>query len=354
MHFYPPQTIVSPLTLIRRERFLPAPGEILVRGGEKVDPIHIIGRARLPGEFRIANVAKELHVPVSAVKRYLKVKHNEEVTQGQVLARSGLGRRACRSPISGQVKRSSGGRLLIQAPPQTVEVRAGYYGTVARTISNHGIVIQVSGALIQGAWGNGQEGFGVLRLMTTDRDKAIKAHSIDAAARGFILVGGSHIGQEALERAVELQVRGIITGGIAPELLQEAKKAVFPVVVTEGIGIIPMSLQIFELLSTHNGREVVLDGRFRSGWEHLRPEIIIPLPAEPGTDQLKPQDIPLKAGDRVRAVRAPHLGLTGTILDLPTVNMRTTTGTHLLAAKVKPDDEAEPLMIPVVNLEVLR
>jgi hypothetical protein len=353
MRIYLPQTAISPLTLIRRERFLPTPGEILVQGGDRVDPVHVIGRAHVSGEFRLVNVAQELGIPARALKRHLKVKSGQEVTRGQVLARGGLGH-TCRSPIDGQLARSYGGRLLIQAAPHEVEVRAGYYGTVMRILSNVGVVIQVSGALIQGAWGNGHEGFGVLRMVVETRDEALKTQAIDASSRGFILVGGSHIDEEALERAVELQVRGIIVGGVPPELLEKARQAPFPVMATEGIGIIPTSPRFFQLLATHNGREAVVDGQFQSRWEIRRPEVIIPLPAEPGTDRLKYQDTPLQVGNRVRAVRAPHTGVTGTVQSLPTRTVRTTTGEYLLAAKVQPEGAEDSLLIPVANLEALR
>ncbi|HEC35998.1 MAG TPA: hypothetical protein ENI39_05630 [Anaerolineae bacterium] len=358
MRFYLPQTIVSPLTMIRRKRLLPSPGEILVREGERVDPIQVIGHAYLPGGFRIINVAQSLEVPAHVVRRYLKVKTGHEVKRGQVLAaRGGPGRRTCRSPTDGRVTGSGSGRLLIEAPPQKVEVRAGYYGTVARVIPRRGVVIQAPGALIQGAWGNNQEGVGVLRTMVKTRDEVLRGRTIDASCRGVVLVGGSHLDQAALERAMELQARGIIVGGIPPELLEKTEGLPFPVVATEGIGTIPISAHIFRLLATHDGREVILNGHFQSRWQTLRPEIIIPLPAEPGTNRLQFRGAPLQVGDRVRAVRTPHVGMTGTVLDLPSLAMRTSTGARLPTARVQPEDdseEIEPLLIPVVNLEVLR
>ncbi|HIE39615.1 MAG TPA: hypothetical protein EYP77_11225, partial [Anaerolineae bacterium] len=336
MRFYPPQTVVSPLTLIRRERPLPAPGEILVREGERVDPVHVIGRARVPGEFRIVNIARSLNIPARAVRRYLKVKLNQEVKRGQVLAaRGGLVGQTCRSPIDGEVAAAGGGRVIIKAPPREVEVRAGYYGTVARVVPDQGVIIQVSGTLIQGAWGNEQEGVGVLRTTVEKPEEALQGESVNGSCRGTILVGGSGLDREVLERALELQVRGIIVGGIPPELLEKVWELPFPLIATEGIGAVPMSARIFQLLSTHDGREAVIDGRFRSRLKALRPEIIIPLPAEPGTDRLRFQDAPLQVGDRVRAVRAPHTGVTGTVLDLP-ITARTATGARLPAAKVQP------------------
>lgn len=355
MRLYLPQSAVSPLVMIRRERLLPAPGEMLVREGERLDPVRVIGRCRIPGEFHAVNVALLLEVSPRSVRRYLKVRVGQEVKRGQVLAsRGGLPRRSCRAPVDGVVRGLAAGRLVLQAPDQSVEVRAGYYGTVARVLANRGVLIQVSGAFIQGAWGNGQEGFGILHRMTESRDEGLTGEAIDASSRGVILVAGFLADPEALQRAAALQIRGMVVGSLAPELLTHAQSAPFPVVTTEGLGRIPMSVRVFHLLSTHNGREAVLDGRFESQREVRRPEIIIPLPAEPGTDRLQFRDVPLKPGDWVRAVRAPHGAMVGTVTDVPARSVRFATGARLPAVRIQPrEGDSEPLWIPAANLELL-
>lgn len=355
MRFYPPETIVSPLKLVRRERMLPAPGEIMVEVGERVDPVRVIGVAHVPGSFHILNVAQIMGISNRAARRLLKVKVGQEVKRGQVLAgRGGLGGRACKSPVDGKVTGSGGGRLLIEAAPEDVEVRAGYYGTVAQVYPNRGVAIEITGSLVQGAWGNGQEGFGVLRVMVRSREGTLKERAIDPSSRGVVMVGGSSLDQAALERAVELQVRGIIVGGIQPDLLEAVQKLPFPVIATEGIGVIPMSPHTFQLLSTHDGREAILDGRFHTGWDAHRPEILVPLPVQGKADMAQYQDTPLKVGDRVRAARSPHTGVTGTVIELPTIAAHLETDARLPAAKVQPEGGGAPLLIPIMNLEVLR
>lgn len=355
MHLYAPAVIVSPLTLIRRERRLPAPGEILVREGDRVDAVQVIGQVAVPGEFHILNLAEALGVPRRAVRRYLKVKPGDEVRKGDVLAaRGGLNRRVCRAPIAGTVTGIGGGRLIIEAPSQIVEVRAGCPGLVRRVIPRKGIVLQISGALIQGAWGNGREDFGVLRVLTDARDKPLRERHIDATCRGAILVAGLLNDEEALQQAVEMQVRGIIVGGLAPEILDKALEVSFPVVTTEGIGPLPMSEPVFRLLSTHNGREAALDGRLFQDRERRRPEIIIPLPAEPRTEASQLPIAPLQTGDTVRLLRAPHIGKTGTVVDILPSAPRGKAGTGLPAVKVRVSGEEEPVVVPIFNVEVLR
>jgi hypothetical protein len=354
MRFYLPQTVISPLTIVRKERRLPGRGDILVREGDRVEPVQVIGRAMVPGEFRIVNLAQMLGVPRRAVRRYLKVKPGQEVRKGDVLAaRGGLAGRVCRAPIEGTVTGIGGGRLIIESPPQVVEVRAGYPGVVKRVLREEGVVIQIAGALIQGAWGNQQEGFGVLRLLTDAREKPLRGRMIDASCRGTILIAGILTDEEVLNQAIEMQVRGIIVGSLAPELWEKAVQAPFPIVATEGLRSIPMSPRAFQLLSTYNGREAVVDGHFAGGPSILRPEIIVPLPAEPGTGPLELPATPLKIGDMVRVVRPPYVGQTGTIVALLNTG-RLATGSHIPIVKVTVLGEESPIPVPVFNLEVIR
>ncbi|MCS7178622.1 MAG: hypothetical protein RML46_02230 [Anaerolineae bacterium] len=354
MRCYLPQVVLSPLTVVLKERRLPAPGDILVREGDRVEPVQVIGRALRPGEFRIINVSQALGVPRRAVRRYLKVEVGQEVRRGDVLAaRGGLVRRVCRAPIEGAVTGIGGGRLIIEAPAQPVEVRAGYPGIVKRVFRGEGVVIQVTGAVIQGTWGNLQEGFGVLRLVTESREKPLRERMIDASCRGAVLMAGILSDGEALDRAIEMQVRGIIVGSLMPEMVEKATVAPFPIVATEGIGNIPMSTQAFRLLSTHNGREAVVDGAFAIGRSPVRPEILIPLPADKGTGLLQAPETPLKTGDIVRVVRSPYAGRIGTVVEILPAG-RAAASSRLPAAKVQVAGEEELLLIPVYNLEVVR
>ena len=364
MKVYPPQTIVTPLTVVQRERFLPVPGEITVREGERVEPIQVIGRASAPAGFSIVNAARDLGVPASAVSKFLTVKPGDTVKEGEVLAELrgitallallfSTSSRPCRSPLDGTVTDSGGGRILVEAFPREVELRANLYGVVARVLPGWGAIIRVSGALMQGVWGNGQESHGVLKLMVKSRTRPLRARSIDASCHGAILVGGSRVDTEALEKAAELQIRGVVTGGILPEALPAAEEAPFPVIVTEGIGAFPMCSRIYRLLAGNDGREATLNAHFESRWGATRPEIIIPLPAEPEAEGSRPMDKPLAPGDTVRVIRSPHVGLVGTVKSFPAW-VRTTTGAQLPAAKIEPDGGEDVVLVPLSNLEILR
>jgi hypothetical protein len=352
--YYPFETQVTPLTYVRRKRLLPAPGQVLVDVDERVEPMQVIARTALPGDFRILPVARWLGVSPSKFKRYLRVGPGDEVKRGQVVAaRRGLGAPSVRSPINGMVTASGGGRILIETQPTPFELRAYVHGRVTNVLENYGVAIETTGALIQAAWGAGGDSFGVLRCMLKTPDEVLRAQAIDASCHGTILITGAGLSAKALEEAQALHVRGIVTGGLEPELLPQVEQLPFPVIVTEGIGTIPMSAPIFQLLTTNDGREAMISGHVQPRWGIVRPEIIIPVPAETiPPAQIQPGE-PLTVGTRVRMVRAPYVGMVGTVATLPSHARRIETGARVRVAEVDVGQE-ESVFVPLSNLEILR
>ncbi len=352
--YYPFETWITPLTTVRRERVLPAPGELLVDSGDRVEPTQIVAVANLPGEFRILPVARLLDVPPARMKRYIRVKPGQEVQQGQVIARRGrVFARSVKSPIDGRVVASGGGRMRIKGQPAKFELRAYIPGTVVNVVEPHGVIIETRGAVIQGKWGGGSESLGVLKCVVEKPDQPLRAEAVDPSCHGMILIGGTGLDSEALEQACELQVRGIVLGGLQPEMISPVARSPIPVVVTEGIGTMPMSAPAFDLLATNDGREAVVSGRVQPRDGVIRPEVVIPLPAEtlPPTDTQP--GAPLTVGARVRAVRAPYTGAVGRVVALPAQARRIETGAKVYGAEVNLGQEA-PVFIPLANLEILR
>jgi len=352
--YYPFEMRVAPLTRVRRQRVLPLPGEVMVGRGERVEPIQVVARAELSEDFRILPVARLLGVPAARTSRYLRVKPGDQVQEGQVIAsRRGLGARSVRSPIDGAVTAIGGGRVLIETRPAPVEVNAYLYGTVTSVVESYGVVVETMGALIQGVWGAGGESFGVLKCVVESADEPLEARRIDPSCHGTVLIGGSQVTEGALEQAQQFKVRGIVTGGLRPALVDRVGQLPFPVVVTEGMGEVPMSAPIFGLLTANDGREASISGRMRPCWGVVRPEIVIPLPAESVPGAQEQSGTPLAVGEQVRLVRAPYMGATGTVVALPPHARRIETGARVRGAEVDIGQEA-PIFVPLMNLEVLR
>ncbi len=352
--YYPSESLVSPLTNVRRERKLPAPGEIVVRKGEEVEPTQVVGRAQMPSQFRILPVARLLGISVKKAERCLLVKPGDVVRRGQTVARLGrLISRTVESPMEGVVTASGGGRMLIEAQPPIFELRAYVRGTVSNVFYGDGVVIETTGALIQGLWGGGGEGSGVLKAILKGPDQMLLVEQVDATCHGTILIGGCGLEDGVLERARQLQVRGIVTGGLEPSYIPQVEKAPFPVVVTEGLGKVPMSTPIFRLLTTNEGRDACISGKTRIRWNPARPEVIIPLPAEDVPPAAGQPGAQLGVGSRVRVVRAPHLGAVGTVVALPGEPKIIETGAKVAVAEVDLGQERR-VVVPLANLETMR
>jgi hypothetical protein len=346
-----PYSIVNPLTTVRIERTLPHPGEVLVRSGDAVEPSHIVAEAVQPADFRIVDVARTLDTSIKKARSGLKIKRGQEVEAGEVLAaRGGLSGRVCRAPIAGTVVGSGRGRLLIEAEPESVQVPALVPGVVGDVLAGEGVVIETVGGWIQSAWGNGKLAFGELRLVVRSPRHPLRSSHINASAQGAVLIGGSGLSVDILEDAEEMQVRGMIVGSIQPTLIPRLNEVNFPIIATEGLGDLPMSQAVFELLQSLNGREAAVCGEVGSRWHPKRPYIVIPMPTQAGR-AINPE-AEIKVGDRVRALRGRHRGRSGIVAAMLTRPIALETGSRLPGITVDfgDDEEAD---IPYLALERL-
>ncbi|MER3544038.1 MAG: hypothetical protein C4311_05365 [Chloroflexota bacterium] len=366
-------------TTIRRARRLPVPGEITAFVGQRVEPPDVIGRASLPGgEYRVLPVARLLGVPDEHLTEVCLYRAGESVREGDVLARQpGLLRpRAVRAPADGVIVALSEGCLILEVAPRVVEVRAGMRGTVVGILEGglaaaglgQGVMIELTGALIQGAWGSGQGAYGLLRIVAGP-DRLLEPGDIDVSCHGVIIVAGASLSEAALRQAQQMQVRGLILGSLPADLCEAVIDLPFPVMAVEGMGHRPMATATFELLKTHDGREATLIADMPGRWQPGRPEVIIPIPvvdAQPAAlplakgkvigEQPAPP-LALEPGARVRALRAPYAGAIGTVKKLYDRPRPLPTGSRLPGAEVDfgPTTAgaaaSETAFIPYANLE---
>ncbi len=346
-----PYTIVNPLTTIRVARRLPRTGEVLARNGDAVEPMHIVAQAVEPADFRIVDVARELDIPIKKAQPYLKVARGDSISEGDALAsRGGLGGRVCRAPISGTIIGSGRGRLLIEADPQPLQIKALVPGMVVETWAAEGVLIEAVGAMIQAIWGNGKEAYGILRVVVRAPRIPLQIKHINASAQGTILIGGSSVNKETLEHAAEIQVRGIIVGSIKPRLIPILHALDLAVIATEGMGEIPMCNAIFDLLRSLDGREAALSGMMMQRWKMQRPFIAVPMPTQAGRSINT--EAPLAVGSRVRALRGQYAGMSGTIAALTNNLLQLETGARLPGVEINFGGSAS-MLVPYANLERL-
>ena len=354
--YYPPETRVLPLTTIRRERVLPMSGKVLVNPGDRVQPAQSVAQAEVSGEVSVVNVAHLLRVAPARAYKYIKVKEGADVTMNTVIASKGLtaaGR--IKSPANGFVYRidKPTGRVLIKVVSRPFELTAYLAGTVANVMAGSGVVIETTGALIQAALGIGGESYGVLQVVSKRATDPIKARTIDVTMHGAIVVGGAWFDETVLQQAIQMQVRGLIAGSLDGGMLEAARNAPFPILLTEGLGHIAMAAPIFKLLKSNVGREVSISALTRSRWGVQRPEILIPLPSDS-----KPEPpafgMPLAMGVRVRVLRGPRQGKVGLVTALPELPQQIETGAKVHCAEVDLGGDDGHTLVPFANLEIFR
>jgi hypothetical protein len=329
--------------------------------GERVAASQKIARIPAHGEMRVVNVARTLGLDDPDLSGVLLKKRGDRVEAGEVLA----ARRAllpfwykpCRSPISGRVAAISHGWVVVEAEPdshsrpgekgsgdqwragpETADLLAGVAGEVVVIADGRSVTIETIGAHIVGACGIGGEGSGVLRVSTQDPGHTLTADDVELGSNDAILVGGAGVSPDALERAREMRVKGIIVGGISPWRYASHPAPPFPVVATEGYGNLPMSRIAFEILKRWEGHQASIVEQMDGAARRLRPAIVVSLGEEQRESELPaslpPQD-PVRQGDRVRAVRRPLLGQVGEIVSWSTQAQFVPSGLALSGAHVE-------------------
>jgi hypothetical protein len=283
-------------TLIRKVRRMPAQGEVFVDVGEVVEAETVIasGTVKNPAAEEVKVFAK-LGVDPDQTERYMLKKEGDQVAKDEVIAiyRAFFGRltKICRSPIDGfiEVFVKSAGRVRIRGNPIPVEVKAYIPGRIAEVIPGEGAVVETRGALVNGVFGVGGEALGDLFFAVDQPEEALTTEAIGEGLEGKVLVGGSVVTLDALRRAAEKGVSGVITGGVDQKDLTEflgheigvgvtgAERVGLTLIVTEGFGVYPMRDETFSLLRSHEGRQASIDGTTQIRQRMLRPEIIIPL-----------------------------------------------------------------------------
>jgi hypothetical protein len=343
---------IHPFTIIRRERMLPIPGRVTVRKGQQVAATDVVAEAFLSPEYVLLDIAKGLGVSGKKSDQYLQCKVGMQVTTGDVLAGPvGLAKRVLRSPKDGKIIVASGGQIFIEIHSAPFELKAGMPGTISELVDERGVVIETTGSLVQGVWGNGLVDFGLLTVLADKPDDHLAPHKLTVSMKGSVVLAGICDDIETLKAAANLNLHGLILASLHPSLVPEAKLAPFPIVIIDGIGTIPMNPVAYKLLASNEKREVNINAE---PWNRLtgnRPEVVIPLPA--GENMPNPrQSVDFAPGQQVKVVRAPHIGKVGKLVNIRQGMTTFPNGVSGIAGEIQLDN-GERALLPLVNLEVL-
>jgi len=342
---------ISPLAKIRRHRELPAPGKVVVRQGQKVEALDIIAETILAPEHIMLNIARSLNVTTEKADELIQRAAGETINKGDLIAGPvGLAKRVVRAPRSGRIVVAGDGLVLMQVNSTPYEVHAGMPGAVTDLIPDRGAVVEATGALVQGVWGNAQTEFGLMQVKMKSPDDQLTTDHLDVSQRGSIILGGYCGDGRVFQKAAEIPLRGLILTSMDSALIPFAQKAPFPILVLEGFGFHPLNAISYNVLVTNNGREISLNAEALDHYKGIRPEIVIPLGAsrEPEDSSLSVEDF--APGHKIHLVRAPHAGKTGTIASLFHEPIRFPSGIRALGADIILSND-QHVTVPLANLE---
>ncbi|MBT9259209.1 MAG: hypothetical protein KM310_05580 [Clostridiales bacterium] len=366
---YTPGLLVSEHTTIRKVRRLPIQGEVLAEVGQAVAPQDVVARALLPGKPHTLNVANKLALLPEDVPSHLLVKEGEPVEEGQVLAATkgffGLGKKELRSPVSGTLEMVSRvtGQVTIREKPVPVELTAYLRGKVVEVLPKEGVVVETSGAFIQGIFGVGGERVGRLQVAVSSPEEPLEEGHIGARHQGAVVVGGSLVTLGALRKAAEVGAQAVVAGSIWDTDLAEfigyeigvaitgQEDIPLTLIITEGFGPMAMAQRTFRLLQSLEGREAAVNGATQVRAGVLRPEVVVPREGE-GWAAAGELPTSLQVGSPVRLIREPYFGLLGVVTELPPDLKTIETEAKVRVAKVRLQN-GEEVLVPRANMELL-
>jgi hypothetical protein len=344
-----PVTHILPLTLIRRQRLLPIPGRVTVRAGQRVGPTDTLAETNLNAEYLLIDVARGLGVPPEKADKHLQCQAGDTLAEKDIIAGPvGLFRRVVRCPHDARVALAGSGQVLLEITSKPYQLKASIPGEVVELYHDLGVAIEVSGALLQGVWGNGKMDYGVLTVLAHEPLAEITPQHMDVSLRGSIVMAGYASDPEVLRSAEELPLRGLVLSSARAALVPKMLEMAIPVMLLEGFGELAYSQAAFQLLQANDRKEVALNAESWDPFKGVRPELIIPTP---GADVAAPESAKFEVNQAVRVLRAPYAGVSGTITALRG-QATFPGGLRAAAAEVRLDDGASAVL-PLANLEVI-
>lgn len=347
-----PTSCLTPLTTIYRTREMHIPGTVLRRVGEQVIGDTVVAEAEEAMGYRLFDLEKLMGVRIVDARKVLLKERDNPIEKGEVIARAGMLVKAkFVSPVAGKIIDARGSKVLIQVNPRHIALTAFYPGKIINMIPERGVVLEVTGAVVQGMWGMGRELRGRIQPVSPDGHIPMQADQITAQHVGAILLGGQTVNADALAQAVQNKVGAIVVGSVRSDFLPAIREASVPLILTEGLGDLPMNPQTFDLLRSCQGREACFNPLTEMRWRNCRPEIVIPLPAS-AQEAVSQPSTSLQVGTRVRVLQPPYQNAIGQVVSLPPYMRRIESGMRAYGAEV----DLEPVgkaFIPFENLEIL-
>jgi hypothetical protein len=366
---YSPGLKVKKSTIIQKYRVLPLQGEVCVKNGDQVAYDTVVARTFLPGDVQFTPVYSELGINPSDLPKFVLKKEGDKVEKGELLALVksffGLFKSEYHAEYSGTIELVSPitGMVCIRESPKPVNLAAYITGKVSEVIPQQGVVIETYGALIQGIFGIGGERHGILKVLLSPNEE-ISAETITKDCSGKIVVGGALVTYDAIKKAEQVGVTGIVTGGIDREDLTKYMGYEMGVaitgnenigltcIITEGFGKMAMAHRTHAIFKDLDGTTASINGATQIRAGVIRPEIIIPQSQQSSQNYEDVLAEGMYPGTRVRIIRQPYYGAIGVINSLPVERQQVESESFVRVMVVNLDNGAE-VTVPRANVEII-
>lgn len=371
-HAYTPGLKVTEKHLVKKQRILPLKGEVLVKVGDQVVPDDVVARTHLPGNVVPLNIANKLGIPPEDIELVMTKKVGEPIEEGEEIALKKSFIKwfssSATATISGSLESISKvtGQVLQRGHPVPVEVKAYLRGEVTEVFPNEGVEISCYGSFMQGIFGIGGETYGEIKVATPDNATILSDQLITKDMAGKVVVGGSLVTADALNKAIKVGVRGIVVGGFDDKDLRDflgydigvaitgSEDMGITLVVSEGFGQISMARKTFDLLKSHEGEMACMNGATQIRAGVIRPELVIPIET-PASEWAATEDSEIQGlgvGSPVRVIRHPYFGRLGKVTDLPSPLQVLESESMARVLEVEFED-GQRAIIPRANVEMI-
>jgi hypothetical protein len=371
-HAYTPGLRVAELTVLRKERRLPIKGEVLVAKGDVVTSDTVVARTHLPGNVQLVNVASKLGLPPEDLPTVMVKKEGDAIEKGEPIATTkgffGLFKSNVPSPCDGSLENISTvtGQVILREPPTPIQIDAYVDGQVVEVMEEEGVAIETVGTFIQGIFGVGGERTGEIKVAVANAGEVLDASRFDDSMKDQIVIGGSHVTWDGLQKAMQVGAAGVVVGGFDdPDLKRLLGKdlgvaitghedVTTTLVLTEGFGEIAMAHGTFDLLKKREGRKASVNGATQIRAGVIRPEIVIPIVEE--RDKLQEEAVGeatgLEIGSSIRVIREPYFGRLGEVTQLPNELQKMESESMVRVLEGRFEDGSEALL-PRANVEMI-
>lgn len=367
---YTPGLTVSKDVVVQRVRRLPIKGEVLVKAGDSVKYDTVVARAMLPGPLQTIKLAEKLGIEAKEVPGVCQVKVGDKIEKGQLVAQTKgwliFKGQDVLSDFAGEVESISeiSGSILIREPSLPVDILCYVEGKIAEVIPGEGAVVETRGAMVQGIFGVGGERNGIVRVAVNDPNEVLEASHISEGDAGKIIVGGSGITLDAMQKANSSGVIGIVVGAIRDVDLTKflgydigvaitGQEAInLTLIATEGFGNLRMADRTFNLMKALEGRAASINGATQIRAGVIRPEVIAPDATLSGESHQAASGGNLEPGTPIRVIREPYFGLLGKVTSLPPQLVVVDSGAEVRVLMATLDDGRE-VTVPRANVEII-